>query len=179
MWNEDIDATLYYTDKPDWNALEALMLYITCKALDEPVPELVTKNFEIYKQPIYKTFIENKKNAISLFDSDGWWIPINDSFMFKGYLPTGEERNIATVGMLKNELEQINSWEWQANDDTILSWSSTEGYPTDAIYYKGRIKRIAENNEYNTVSLSKFAFSILWQAVKHSEKYGTLIIYDF
>ena len=33
--------------------------------------------------------------------------------------------------------------------------------------------------DYNTISLVKFAFSILWQAVKHSEKYGTVIIFDF
>ena len=179
LWNEDIDTTPYYTDKPDWDALEALMLYTACKALSEPVPETVVKNFDVYKQPIYSSFMEKKANPISLFDSDGWWLPINDSFMFKGYLPTGDERRIATVGMLKRELEQINSWEWQADEETIVNWSSTEGYPTDALYGKGKIERIAEHLEYNTVSLAKFAFSILWQAVKHSEQYRTMIIYDY
>jgi hypothetical protein len=76
-------------------------------------------------------------------------------------------------------LEQINSWEWRSDNATICAWSRTEGYPTDALYGKGKIQRVAENNEYPTVSLAKFAFSILWQAVLHSEKYGTLIIYDY
>ena len=116
---------------------------------------------------------------ISLFDSDGWWLPIRDSFMFRGYLPPGDERGFATVGMLRDELVQINAWEWKADEETILGWCETEGYPTDALYGKGKIQRIAENRKYPTVSLAKFAFSILWQAVLHSEKYGTLIIFDY
>lgn len=179
LWNEDNDATPYYTDKPDWAALGALVLYASCKALGKPVPETIAKKFDVFKDPNYLAFMKKKKTAISLVQSDGWWLPIRDSFMFRGYLPTGDEREFATLGMLKAELEQINSLEWRADNATICAWSRTEGYPTDALYGKGKIQRVAENNEYPTVSLAKFAFSILWQAVLHSEKYGTLIIYDF
>lgn len=179
VWNEDNDLTPYYTNKPDWDAVEALMLYTSCKALGVPVPQTVAKNFDVYKQPIYKQFMDKKQNAISLFDADGWWMPISDSFMFKGFLPTGHERVIATVGMLRNELEQINALEWNADEEMILNWSDTEGYPTDALYGNDKMEYIAKHTEYDTVSLAKFAFSILWQAVRHSEKYGTLIIYDY
>lgn len=179
LWNEDNDATPYYTDKPGWDALGALLLYASCKALGRPVPETVGKKHDVFKDPNYLAFVEEKKTDISLFESDGWWLPIRDSFMFRSYLPTGDEREFATVGMLKAELEQINSWEWKADNETICTWSRTEGYPTDALYGNGKVQRIAENNEYNTVSLAKFAFSILWQAVRHSEQYGTWIIYDY
>ena len=178
-WNEDNDVTPYYTDKPDWDAVEALMLYTLCKIQGIDIPSKVVKNFDIYKQPVYKEFMENKNNAISLFDSDGWWIPISDSFMFNGYLPTGDKRMIATTGMLRNELEAINSIEWNADEQTIISWRETEGYPTDALYKNGQVEYIGKNEEYGTVSLAKFAFSILWQAVDHSLKYGTMIIYDY
>lgn len=179
FWNEDNDITPYYTDKPDWDAVEALMLYVCCRAVGEAVPQTVSKNFDVYKQPVYKRFMEKKQNVISLFDSDGWYLPIRDSFMFKALLPTGDERVISTVGMLKNELEEINSLEWKADEETILSWNTEEGYPTDALYGSGRVEFIEKHTEYDTISLAKFAFSILWQAVKHSESYGTLIIYDF
>lgn len=179
FWNEDNDVTPYYTDKPDWDAVEALKLYVSCRAAGEEIPETVGKNFDICEQPAYKKFMQIKQNAISLFDSDGWWLPVSDSFLFKGILPTGHEQIIATVGMLKDELEEINALEWKADEKTIIEWRDTEGYPTDALYGNGKLEYIAKNTEFDTVSLAKFAFSILWQAVKHSEQYGTLIIYDF
>ncbi|MBQ1372022.1 MAG: hypothetical protein IIY70_03735, partial [Oscillospiraceae bacterium] len=95
------------------------------------------------------------------------------------YLPTGHERKLATLGMLKSELEQINFWEWQADEATIRSWHETEGYPTDAYYRNGKIERLNKHLSYPTASLAKFAFSILWQAARHAEKFGTLIIYDY
>ena len=179
FWTEDNDVTPYYTDKPDWDAVSALQLYVSCKATGSEVPEKVAKRFDVYETPEYKKFMEKKQNAISLFDSDGWWLPIADSFIFRGYLLTGHERIIATVGMLKNELEEINALEWHADEQTITEWSKTEGYPTDALYGKGKLEYIAKHSEFDTVSLAKFAFSILWQAVRHSEQYGTLIIYDY
>ena len=179
LWNEDIDVTPYYTDKPDWDAMHALLLYVACKAVGEPVPKTVDKGFDLSKQPGYQAFMGRKTVAWSMSDSDGWWLPIRDSFMFRGYLPTGDKREFATVGMLRAELEQINAREWEADEKTILGWRETEGYPTDALYGKGKIERIAENREYPTASLAKFAFSILWQAVRHSETHGTLIIFDY
>ena len=178
-WNEDNDITPYYTDKPDWDAVHALMLYTLCKLQGIAVPGTVAKNFDLYSQPVYKEFMTNKNTVISLLDSDGWWIPVSDTFMFNGYLPTGNQCMIATVGMLRCELERINALEWNADEQTIIGWSDTEGYPMDALYNNGEFKNIAKNEEYDTISLAKFAFSILWQAVEHSMKYGTLIIYDY
>ena len=34
LWNEDYDVTPYYTDKPDWDAINALLLYISAKYSD-------------------------------------------------------------------------------------------------------------------------------------------------
>ena len=178
-WAEDIDTTPYFTEKPDWDAVEALTLYTVCMALGEPVPETVPKNFDVYERPVYKRYAQQQSSMISLWNGGGWWLPFAESFAFKGYLPTGHEVVLATVGMLKNELMQINSLEWNADEQTILGWQHTEGYPADAAYKDGKVKYIEKHTEYNTVSLAKFAFSILWQAVRHSEQYGTLIIYDY
>ena len=60
-WNEDYEQTSYYTEKPDWDALNALLLYISAKMTDETVPEIVNKNFELYKHPLYKKLVKYSK----------------------------------------------------------------------------------------------------------------------
>ena len=101
LWNEDIGTTPYYTEKPDWDAVGALTLYTVCRALDKPVPETVDKSFDVWETPEYKAYAGQQTSMISLFSGGGWWLPIADSFAFKGYLPTGREVVFATVGMLK------------------------------------------------------------------------------
>ena len=82
--------------------------------------------------------------------------------------------------MLKNELETINNLEWKADKETILNWISTEGYPTDSIVESdGTVKAIANHEEYDTLSLAKFAFGILYNMVEFSLANGTPIIYDY
>ncbi len=60
-----------------------------------------------------------------------WWLPLTDSFLFQGPLPTDDQRAIATLGGLRKELEKLNQLAWQADEDTILGWADTEGYPVD------------------------------------------------
>jgi len=156
------------------------MLYTSCKSMGREVPENFLKNYNVFESEIYNEFMEKKNATISLFDCDGWWLPINDKFMFQYTLLTGHQRVLGTLGMLKAELQAINALEWNADEETILSWRDDEGYPTDALWGKDKKPRfLGAHDVYNTVSLAKFAFSILWQAVKHSEQYGTLIIYDY
>ena len=40
-------------------------------------------------------------------------------------------------------------------------------------------KRTKAGDDYNTESLAKFAFSILWQAAKFSLENGTVILFDY
>lgn len=179
VWNEDNDVTPYYTDKPDWCAMEALFLYIACKHLKKKAPKTVAKKFSVFDDPIYKKYKQSQRAISSLTDGAGWWLPIRDAFMVDSCLPTGQEKRFGTLGMLKSELMEINAIEWNADEPTILKWNTEEGYPTDALYGKGKVEYVAQNEEYDTVSLAKFAFSILWQAVKHAEEHGTLIIFDY
>lgn len=69
---------------------------------------------------------------------------------------------------------------WKADRNTIISWSKTEGYQADAVYSKKtEIEKVHEHKTYNTESLAKFAFSILWQATEFSLEHGVVIVYDF
>ncbi len=47
LWNEDVDATPYYTGKPDWDAFHALLLYAACKAIGKPVPKTVARTLTL------------------------------------------------------------------------------------------------------------------------------------
>lgn len=179
LWNEDYDTTPYYTDKPDWDAVDALLLYIAAKRLGKEAPPTVIKNFDVWEHPICKEYMSSKTEQTSLFDGGGWWVPVREPFLFNYVLPTGQESPLATAGLLKKELEYINSLEWNADRETIIGWRDSEGYPTDATYRDGKIDHIAKHEEFDTVSLAKFAFSILWQAAEFSLENGTVIIYDF
>lgn len=177
-WNEDNDITPYYTDKPDFCAYEALQLFFAAKYLGEKVPETIPKDFNLSDHPLYQRFIKTKQNHYSLFECE-WWLPISDCLMFPAKLPTGHDRTFATTGLLREELKEINAIEWKADKQTILSWRDTEGYPDDAYFRDGKIEKKKVHTEYNTESLAKFAFSIFWQAERHSRKHGTMIILDY
>ena len=138
------------------------------------------KNIDIYKDPIVLEFLQTKDFRLSLFDGNGWWLPIDRDIMFDYYLPNSEKSVLATSRLLLDELNVYNSFEWKADRDTIISWSKTEGYPVDKIYSKEKgLEKVCEKQIYNTESLAKFAFSILWQAAEFSLEHGVVIIFDY
>lgn len=180
LWNEDYDTTPYYTDKPDWDALNALLLYVAAKYTNKEVPAIIDKNLDIYQHPIVKEFLETKDFQLTLFDGNGWWLPIEQNIMFDYILPNSEESPLTTSALLLAELKRYNDFEWKADRDTIISWSTSEGYPADATYNKETgCEKVVIHKAYETESLAKFTFSILWQAAEFSLKHGVVIVYDY
>ncbi len=180
LWNEDYDVTPYYTDKPDWDALNALLLYIAAKYSNREVPATINKDFDVYKNPIVKEFLETKDFKVSLFDGNGWWLPIKQNIIFNYVLPNSVESPLSTSALLLEELKRYNAFEWNADRDTIILWSTTEGYPADATYSReAGYKKETLHETYETESLAKFAFSILWQAAEFSLEHGVVIVFDF
>ncbi|MBD5528255.1 MAG: hypothetical protein HDR02_07595 [Lachnospiraceae bacterium] len=178
-WPENNEAP-YYTDKPDWDAYGALVLYIACKSYGEPLPPTVKAGWDFQNHPVVQRMASDPDKHWSLFAGATWWLPIEDGFWFEGPLPTDDPAVIATTGGLKAELEKANELGWQAAEETILSWRDTEGYPPD-ITTKGLFGRpkIQKQTQYDTESLAKFAFSILWRAVKFSQENRVPILLDF
>jgi len=86
---------------------------------------------------------------------------------------------MATTGTLLAELRVINENGWNADEAMILSWSETEGYPTDAEIVDNDYNKIADNDEYDVQSLAKFAFSIMYQAALFSKKHHVPILMDY
>lgn len=179
-WEENNEKP-YYTDKPDWDAFGALLLYTACAVYGEELPRTVGKNWNYTEHPVIKRIESDEDKHWSLFAGATWWLPLAESFYFNGPYPNNEPAVIATVGGLQKELEKINELGWQADEDTILSWTNTEGYPMDGEIVSGGLYRqtAAEHTQYDTESLAKFAFSIMWRAVRFSIEMNVPILMDF
>ena len=80
------------------------------------------------------------------------------------------------------ELEKLNQLAWQADEDTILGWADTEGYPVDGtVGPDGQYSKadIPEHTPYDTQSLAKFAFSMFWRAMRFAEEQQVPILLDY
>ena len=180
-WPEDNEKP-YYTDKPDWDAFGAMLLVAACHTYNEPVPPTVEKNWDFGEHPLISRLASDEERVWSLFRGATWWLPLSDAFFFQGPLPTDDQAMIATLGGLRKELEKLNQLAWQADEDTILGWADTEGYPVDgAIGPDGQYSKadIPEHTEYGTESLAKFAFSMFWRAMRFAEEQQVPVLLDF
>ena len=104
-------------------------------------------------------------------------VPLRAITMERATVPT-----IATLGGLRKELEKLNQLAWQADEDTILGWADTEGYPVDGtVDSDGQYSKadIPEHTQYDTQSLAKFAFSMFWRAMRFAEEQQVPILLDY
>lgn len=134
LWNEDANQTPYYTDKPDWDGITALQLFVLAKMFGEPVPETISKNADFTEFPLYQArqaYLKQHNEPVSILEGCGWWVPLDEPAIFSYVLPNFEEGLLATVGTLKRELNAINALSWNATPEEIASWRNTEGYPYD------------------------------------------------
>ncbi len=178
-WTENNEKP-YYTDKPDWDAFGAMLLVAACHVYGEPVPDTVEKDWQFLDHPLIDRLSEDTEMAWSLFRGTSCWLPLADSFMFQGPMPTGDQTMIATTAGLRRELERLNQMAWQADEDTVFRWEQTEGYPTDGtVGADGVITMGAEYIQYSTQSLAKYAFSLFYQALKFAEENQVPILLDY
>lgn len=176
---EDSNEKPYYTDKPDWDAFGALLLYSACRLYHEPTPKAIPKGWSAKAYPVLGRALSDAELSWSLFYGAEWWLPASEAFIFDCFDLAGERRKAATTESLADELSKINRLGWRASRDTIVSWAFTEGYPADSEIRDGKPVVVEEVTEYDTESLAKFAYSILFQAVEFSKKHNVPILMDY
>ena len=163
--------------------ITALQLFVLAKMFGEPVPETISKNADLTEFPLYQArqaYLKQHNEPVSILEGCGWWVPLDEPAIFSYVLPNFEEGLLATVGTLKRELNAINALSWNATPEEIASWRNTEGYPYDGtVQMNGDISIQKNHTVYNTVSLAKFAFSILWEAADFAMQHGVVVLYDF
>jgi len=65
-------------------------------------------------------------------------------------------------------------------EETVLDWSHTEGYPTDGwIDGVGQVTMGETHRVYRTESLARFAYSVFYRAVKFAEENRVPILMDY
>ncbi len=97
-----------------------MLLVAACHTYEEPVPLTVEKDWDFGEHPLIARLASDEERVWSLLRGATWWLPLTDSFLFQGPLPTDDQTMIATLGGLRKELEKLNQLAWQADEDTIL-----------------------------------------------------------
>jgi len=95
-WPEDNERP-YYTDKPDWDAFGAMLLVAACHTYEEPVPLTMEKDWDFGEHPLIARLASDEERVWSLLRGATWWLPLTDSFLFQGPLPTDDQTMIATL----------------------------------------------------------------------------------
>lgn len=177
-WPEDNEAP-YYTDKPDWDAWLALILTAACAVTGETIPPTVEKGWGegFWDLPVVQ---KAREKNWSLLRGAELWLPFPDRFCFDCPNPLGNQVTLGTTGGILNELEELNGLLWQAGEEEILSWRDKEGYPVDGeLTPEGKLVRMEENTRYDTLSLAKMAYSILYRAARFSRENRAPILLDY
>ena len=164
-WNEDEEDA--YTAHMGWEAFGALLLCAACGVYKQPIPNTLHAGWDFEADPTIGRLIEDRTQVWSLFQGATCWLPLADCFSFKATMPDGETAVVGTLPGLKTELNRINELGWQADEQTILGWAETEGYPA---------VEAEQEQAYETASLAKYAFSLLWHAAAFAEQHHTPII---
>ena len=177
LWEEN-NTKEYFTDKPDWEAYGALILYAASKIYDEPLQAQVKNNWDFSSHPLIKKALKDPQYKWGIFKGATMWIPESDSIAFIGPTPSEDKTTVSTTQALEEELAMINERGWDASEEEILSWRDTEGYPKEATDEED-IKSVNANMFYDTESLAKFAYSIMYSAAKYAQENNVPILFDY
>ena len=180
-WPEDNERP-YYTDKPDWDAFGAMLLVAACHTYEEPVPlDQWRRTGTSGSIPDCPPCIGRGGGCGPCFGARLGGFP-SPTASIPRPSATDDQTMIATLGGPRKELEKLNQLAWQADEDTILGWADTEGYPVDGtVDSDGQYSKadIPEHTQYDTQSLAKFAFSVFWRAMRFAEEQQVPILLDY
>lgn len=86
---------------------------------------------------------------------------------------------LATVSYLENELKDLNNAIRKADEPTILSWQNEENlYPLKDSFLTKLFNR-KKAPMYDTESLAKYSYSIIYRTIKFAKQNNVPIVLDF
>lgn len=181
-WPENNECP-YYTSKPDWPAFEALLLYVACRILGEPLPEKFSKEAQFEDFEIAQRAYDDPRLQWSLFSGTICWLPLTAYLIFHASMPTGDEAVLSTTACLVKELEKINSLDWNVDEATIDRWHDEDGYETEDSKLTQLTDEVSimepQSGFYNTESLARFAFARFYRAARFAQKNQVPVLMDF
>lgn len=179
-WLEDNEHA-YYTDKIDWLARGAIIIYQLATILNKPFPKIINRDFDFENHPLCQE--ASSKGIYTSINNTFMWFPLKGDVLFQYFDIYGEKTIMASIDLLQMELEKLNAATWQADEETILSWRETEYYePIEgekSFWSKFIRKSKSDIPNYYTESLAKCAFSILYKTVKFAQKESLPIVLNY
>ena len=171
-WNDE-DGCPYYTGWPDWDGFGALLMVTACSIYGEPVPPTVKRGWAYHEEPLIDMLCGDYGENMTLLSGVTWWLPLPLRFIMDASKPYGEDVRLGTVSGLKGELREINRNVWEADEETILGWSSPESLSDN--WMLGRMT----SGESDTEELAKVTFSMFHRAVRFSEENDVPVVLNF
>lgn len=171
----------YYTDKLTTEAYGALLLVIAGTTYYEEYDAKIKNGWRFYENPLVDRMMRDKVNINSISKGTSCWVPVSHPCYFEYVMPSNQKALIGTLALLSSELEAVNKLIWQADEQTILSWTETEGFPKiENLCLDERFTgNMSANSEYDTMSLAKFAYSLFYRAVQFAKENQVPIILDY
>ena len=164
------------------DAFGAMLLAAACHTYAEPVPPTVEKGWD-FGHPLIVRLAEDQERIWSLFRAPSGGSRSQTAFS-SGSRPSGDTAAISTVGGLRKELEKLNQLAWRADEDTILSWTKTEGYPVDGAVGPEKSGSSAGRTSRSTPSTTRTPWPsspspCSWQAMRFAEEQQVPILLDY
>lgn len=145
-----------------------------------PFPSVITQDKPLLSHPLFKEIVA-KEIPTSLATYCSMWLPLDSEMLIVSPLPMQKEYGVvSSIPYLEKELEIINKLKWKAKEKEILSWRDSEYYVPLAKkrnifqFFSGGVVP----DRYNTESLAKCAYSILYRAVKFAKRHNVPIVLD-
>ncbi len=166
-WEENNEKE-YYTDKPDWDGYGALIILSAYLYSGEEVPKFYEKSSDWNDDPVVRDFVRSVSHTNTFLDGAEMWIPFKECISFEFVFPTNKDAHMSTVGQLESDLQYLNKMRWNADEETILSWTDIE-ITSD------------ESNEdiFDFDALSKFAYCMFYKAVLFAKENNVPIRLDY
>ncbi len=128
QWPESDDLP-YFTDKPDWSGLYALIawaVHVEQPGLEKPEQTPDVFNDEPYKQAMSAS---EDSQFRSLMMCAEFYVPSEKPFSVRAPGPNGDEVSLATTCGLHDDLIAVNEASWGVDASAIDAWRQNEPEP--------------------------------------------------
>lgn len=176
LWDENIEKD-YFTENIGHEPWIALSIVKIATLLNKPFPKTICGD-SIAESPLLKYGEEDDEIRTSLLNVQ-LWLPFEQSYKLSFVDPKNENAMLATISYLENELKDLNNAIWKADEPTILSWQNEENlYPLKDSFLAKLFNR-KKAPIYDTESLAKYAYSIIYRTIKFAKQNNVPIVLDF
>ena len=123
-WDESPNA-LYFTERPNWDAYGALLLWAAYSEHSDLVPPInPTSSWDNDAAYLRSNSSGYKTNYPQILRGVEFWFPVDFSFTFKSVAPAGDEMVFGSSVELERELISLNDCTWKSDLSDFTQWGS-------------------------------------------------------